>query len=117
MPASRMGSVAYQRTVLPRSVSRALDLMRAEPSRALTVRELAAIAGASPRTLQRQFQTFLGKTPQAVLRAIRFERARRDLLRASHTETVSDIALRCGFSHLGRFSIEYHRRYGEKPSQ
>jgi AraC-like DNA-binding protein len=117
MSTSRIGGIANQGTVLPRSVRRALDLMCAEPGRVLTLGELAAIAGVSPRTLQRQFRTFLGETPQAALRAIRLERARRDLLRASRMTTVADVALRCGFLHLGRFSVEYRGRYGEKPSQ
>jgi AraC-like DNA-binding protein len=37
-------------------------------------------SGGSARTLQRQFRSFLGKTPRAVLRDIRFECARRELL-------------------------------------
>ena len=102
---------------VPRSVSRALNAMRAAPERALDLTALAAITRVSTRTLQRHFQAFLGKTPQGVLRDMRFQRARRDLLRASSTATVTEIALRCGFAHLGRFSVEYHRRYGEKPSQ
>jgi AraC-like DNA-binding protein/Tfp pilus assembly protein PilF len=102
---------------VPRSVSRALKAMRAAPERALDLTALAAVSRVSIRTLQRHFQAFLGKTPQAVLRDMRFERARSDLLRASSDATVTDIALRCGFAHLGRFSVEYHRRYGEKPSQ
>jgi AraC-like DNA-binding protein len=28
-----------------------------------------------------------------------------------------NVALRCGFAHCGRFSVEYRRRYGETPSQ
>src|SRR5262245_61413761 len=97
------------RKVLPRSVSRALNAMRAAPGHALNLADLAALGRVSIRTLQRQFQAFLGKAPLAVLRDIRFEGARRDLLRASSTATVTEIALRCGFSHLGRFSVEYYR--------
>jgi len=32
-------------------------------------------------------------------------------------ETVRDVALRWGFSHLGHFSARYRQRYGELPSQ
>jgi len=102
---------------VPRSVSRALNAMRAAPQRALDLTALAAISRISTRTLQRHFQAFLGKTPQAVLLDMRFERAHGDLLRASSTATVTEIALRCGFEHLGRFSVEYRERYGEKPSE
>jgi TolB-like protein/Flp pilus assembly protein TadD len=46
---------------------------------------------------------------------MRFEYARQELLRGS--ARVTHIAFCCGFTHLGRFSVEYSRRYGEKPSQ
>ena len=105
------------RLLLPRSVRRALDAMHANVGRNWTVTELAAVAGISGRTLQRQFLAFLGKTPRAVLRDIGFERARRELLRGTPDAKVMDIALRSGFPHCGRFSVEYRRRYGETPSR
>jgi len=105
------------RKALPLSVRRALSTMRAVPERAPDLAALAAMGSVSTRTLQRHFKVFLGKTPQAVLRDIRFERAHEDLLRASSTCTVTDIALRYAFAHLGRFSVEYRERFGEKPSE
>jgi AraC-like DNA-binding protein len=103
--------------LLPRGVRRALDAMRANVGRDWTVVDLATAAGVSSRTLQRQFKMFLGKTPHAALRDIRFDCARRELLQSLPEEKVMDLALRCGFAHCGRFSIEYRRRYGETPSQ
>ena len=103
--------------LLPRGVRRALDAMRANVGRDWTVIDLAGAAGVSGRTLQRQFKMFLGKTPHAALRDIRFDCARRVLLQSLPDEKVMDLALRCGFAHCGRFSIEYRRRYGETPSQ
>ena len=116
MPVQVGGRAADGRPV-PRSVSRALSAMLEAPDRAFDLAALAALAGASTRTLQRHFRSFLGKTPQAVLRDIRFERVRRDLLSASSAASVTGIAHRCGFAHLGRFSVEYRRRYGETPSE
>ena len=103
--------------VLPRAVRLALEAVRAEPARPFPIADLAAAAGSTPRTLQRQFRAFLGKTPGAAVRDLRFERARRDLLQGAPGATVTEVALRCGLSHLGRFAIEYRRRYGETPSQ
>jgi AraC-like DNA-binding protein/tetratricopeptide (TPR) repeat protein len=102
---------------LPRGVRRALDAMRGNAGRDWSVTELADAAGLSSRTLQRQFRVFLGKTPRAALRDIRFENARRALLQGVPDVKVMDIALRCGFPHCGRFSVEYRRRFGETPSQ
>jgi AraC-like DNA-binding protein/tetratricopeptide (TPR) repeat protein len=102
---------------MPRAVRRALDAMHANVGHRWTITELARIAGASARTLQRQFVSFHGKTPLAVLRDIGFECARRELLQGTSGEKIMDVACRCGFPHFGRFSVEYRRRYGETPSQ
>src|SRR6266516_2087055 len=91
--------------------------MRTAGGREIGISELADAAGASSRTLQRQFKVFLGKSPGAALRDIRLERSRRELLRGAPGAKVMDVALGCGFPHCGRFSIEYRRRYGETPSQ
>jgi AraC-like DNA-binding protein/tetratricopeptide (TPR) repeat protein len=104
------------KSLMPRSVRRAMDAMHANVGQNWRISELAAVAGVSGRTLQRQFLSFLGKTPRTVLREINFERARRELLQGSGAK-VMDVALRCGFPHCGRFSVEYRRRYGETPSQ
>lgn len=101
---------------LPRGVRRALDAMRANVGHDWTIADLAEAAGMSGRTLQRQFRAFLGKTPWAALSDLRFEAARRELLRGLPETKVMDVALRHGFSHYGRFSVEYRRRYDETPS-
>jgi AraC-like DNA-binding protein/tetratricopeptide (TPR) repeat protein len=103
--------------VLPRAVRRALDFMQAGFEREIGIAELAAAAGLSARALQRQFRTFLGKSPHEALRDIRFDGARRQLLQGKPGTRVMDVAAACGFPHFGRFSIEYRHRYGETPSQ
>jgi AraC-like DNA-binding protein len=103
--------------LLPRGVRRGIDAMRANVERNWNAVDLAAVAGVSSRTLQRQFRSFLGKVPRAVLRDVRLECARRELLQGPPDTKVMDVALRCGFPHFGRFSSEYRRRYSETPSQ
>jgi AraC-like DNA-binding protein len=46
---------------------------------------------------------------------LRFNRARRELLPAGRKLSVTEVATRCGLSHLGRTA--YYRRYGERPSE
>src|SRR6187399_1176131 len=104
-------------SAVPRGVRRALDAMHSSIGYNWRLAELAAIAGTSGRTLQRQFLSFIGKTPRAVLREIGLECARRELLQGTPGVRIMDVALRCGFPHFGRFSIAYRRRYGETPSQ
>lgn len=101
-----------------RTVRLALDLIEGEPAKAWRVAELAQRAGVSPRTLQEAFRRDLGVTPLEQLRRTRMERARRDLLAADpRAASVTDIAARWGFFHLGRFSRAYRCAYQELPSQ
>ncbi len=117
MSASADMPLADKTGAVPRGLARALRAMRAAPAKTPALKDLARTAGVSTRTLQRQFQAFLGQTPVEALRTIRLEHARLDLLRGERGISVADIATRWGLAHLGRFSIEYRRRYGEKPSQ
>ena len=104
------------REPLPRSLKKAIERLEAEPERAWRFAHLADVCGTSLRTLQKQFHRFLGRSPGAFLRELRFERVRQELLGGGQHLNVTEIATRCGFSHLGRFATEYHRRYGEVPS-
>jgi AraC-like DNA-binding protein len=101
----------------PRHVVRALDYMRAHADRPITVGELAAIAGVGARTLYEGFRRFRGTTPMAFLKATRLERAHAELEAAPPEASVTAIALKWGFVHLGRFAQDYRRRYGESPSE
>ncbi|MDG6103245.1 AraC family transcriptional regulator [Dactylosporangium aurantiacum] len=101
----------------PRTVQRAVDAIRADPARAFTVTELAAVAGVSVRALQEGFRRHVGLAPLAMLRRIRLGCARDELLAAGpHEVTVAEVAHRWGFGHLGRFAAAYRARFGETPS-
>ena len=109
-------SADSQSAVLPGAVRRALDLIKEESGYGISIADIAAYAGVPRRSLQRQFRQHFGKTIVAVLRDHRFQNARRELLRSEPTASVSEIAIRSGFTHLARFSAEYRRRYNELPS-
>jgi AraC-like DNA-binding protein/tetratricopeptide (TPR) repeat protein len=95
---------------------KALERLESEPARAWRLEELATAAGVAPRTLQKHFCRFVGRTPLAFLRELRWTRARQALLHEAGHANVTEIATFWGFGHLGRFAIEYRRRYGESPS-
>ncbi len=90
--------------------------MRANVAEQITLAGLASACGASERTLLKQFQRLVGLPPLAYLRRLRLNVARNELTRAENNDVISDIAMRCGFSHLGRFAAEYRRLFGETPS-
>jgi AraC-like DNA-binding protein len=85
---------------------------------AISLEDLAGVAGVSTRTLQLGFRRFRNMTPMAYLRALRLELARSELARAGREGgSVALVANVCGFGHLGRFAGDYQTRFGEPPSQ
>lgn len=103
-------------TAAPRHVKLVEDYIHAHADEAITVEDLTALAGVSARTLFAGFKRFRGVSPMRYLREVRLKRVRRDLEGARGAETVTDIAMKWGFSQLGRFAVEYRKEFGESPS-
>ena len=101
---------------IPGDVKKAIELLRTQPERRLNLRKLAASCGVAPRTLQKHFKQFVGKTPGEIRFEARMDRARRELLRAIPNVSIADVAALSGIRHLGRFSTLYRERFGETPS-
>jgi len=82
----------------------------------ITVSDVAAHLGISLRSLQAGFCQWRATTPSTFLRKIRLQLVRDQLLEPDTDANVTTIALRYGFSHLGRFSAQYQSAFGEAPS-
>lgn len=85
----------------------------------LGLTDIAKHTHVSVRSIQQAFRDDLGTTPMNYIRDRRLERARADLSDALPTDgiTVTDVAERWGFGHLGNFSVLYRKRFGESPSE
>ncbi|MDH4846228.1 MULTISPECIES: AraC family transcriptional regulator [Pseudomonas] len=104
-------------SVLPKQVKIALAFIHEQRQRALTLGEIARAANTSVRALCDSFAKSHQTTPMRYLRELRLQDAR-ELLRESPPGTlIADIAERCGFTHLGRFSAAYRNRFSELPSE
>jgi AraC-like DNA-binding protein len=100
----------------PRLVNRACELIRSRSDEALRLSSIADELGVSLRHLQAGFRRHLGLTPQGFLQNCRIEKAYRLLSFPAPGDTVTTIALACGFGHLGEFAGQYRRHFGESPS-
>lgn len=103
--------------VAPRCVRLVEDYLVAHCHEPLTPEGLAQLAGVSVRSLFLGFQRYRGVSPMRMLRELRLQRVRDELLRAPPGRRIGDIAMRWGFYHLGRFGQEYRQAYGELPRQ
>ncbi|MFN3936306.1 MAG: AraC family transcriptional regulator [Gemmobacter sp.] len=101
----------------PRIVRQAEDYMLARIDQPLAIEDVAAAVGVSARSLQLAFRRFRGTTPMAFLRERRLERAHADLQSGRPGATVTEIAIRWGFAHFGRFAESYRRRFGRTPRE
>jgi AraC-like DNA-binding protein len=102
----------------PHYVKLAEDHIEAHLDQPFTMAELAAVSGVSARSLQTGFQRYRGTTPMDHIRARRLERVHDELLAADpRASSVTDVAMRWGFGHLGKFAQAYRRRFDERPSE
>lgn len=85
----------------------------------LTVADVAAAAGVTPRAIQLAFRRHLDTTPMAYLRRVRLARVHEELELAGPDDgvTVTEVASKWGFSGSSRFTSYYRDAFGEAPSQ
>jgi len=89
---------------------------------ALRVAELAAGTGWSGRHLASRFRAEIGLTPKAAARVIRFDRARKLLVRkladgAERAYLLADLAADCGYFDQAHLAREFRALAGCPPSQ
>jgi len=90
----------------------------AESDELPTIVDICEALGVSERTLQYAFREYVGMSPIAYLRICRLNRVRAELAASDPKETtITQVAMRFGFLHLGRFAGDYKRMFGETPSQ
>lgn len=81
---------------------------------ALSIDELAHRCGCSRRHLNRIVNKHFGCSIAQLRLDVRLERAT-ELLRNSNSKII-DVAMECGFNHLGAFSAKFRAKYGTTPA-
>lgn len=100
------------------ALRRAEEILDAHVDDVISLPQLAVEVGCSVRTLTRQFRARHGVGPMGFLRRRRLAAVRRALLRADPiATTVTEVAVRYGFYHTGRFAGAYRAAFGESPSE
>ena len=81
----------------------------------ISAADIAAAAGYSPNYLSRKFREAAGIGVHEYLTFIRLQRAALELV--STADSVTEIALRCGFSDGNYFKDAFKKKYGVTPSK
>ena len=70
----------------------------------------------SERSLQLIFKKYLNKSPFEYMEEQRFLKAYELIKQHKQSKKTTDIAREVGFRHLGRFSLNFKKRFGIHPS-
>ena len=106
--------VRWRYGVKDRRLVKAIGFMEQSIESPMPLAQIAALAGLSPRQLQRLFMAELARTPEQFYVDLRL-RAANDLL--THTDdAVGDIALQCGFGNRSHFARTFQATFGHRPS-
>lgn len=98
-------------------LERAVEYVLTHYTQDLRLADIVKAAGCGVRTLQMLFRTEMmcSLTEYIAMRRLYAARARLNAPRPD--DSVTSIAMDCGFSHLGEFGQSYFRLYSERPSQ
>ena len=99
-----------------RLVRLASDYIHAHITEPMRIGTLCFEIDCDLKSLERAFHTVHGMAPRQYLTLLRLNRARKLLLGNNGSDNVTDIAMACGITHLGRFSQQYRSWFGESPS-
>jgi AraC-like DNA-binding protein len=102
----------------PRILRRAMEYIDGNAHLDIDLRDIAAAANVTPRSIQLAFRTHLDRTPLQHLRRVRLAHAHHDLVQADPGTgaTVTAIAARWGFLKPSTFALYYRDCYGVTPS-
>lgn len=101
---------------VPYDLKRAIEFIRRGSRRKISMADLVAHCGVPERTLRKHFRAFMAVSPLEYWRQFRLAAAREEFLKGLNDTSITEVATRFGFSHFGRFSGHYRRRFGETPS-
>jgi AraC family transcriptional regulator len=96
-------------------VQLAINLMKSDPARELSLREIASVADLSPSRLRYLFKNETGISPKGYLRILRMELAK-ELLKTTPL-TVKQITIQVGVNDRSHFERGFKKAYGVTPVQ
>jgi AraC-like DNA-binding protein len=105
-------------TIAPAFVKRAERYIEEHAQEPISIVEMAEHVGVSTRSLFAGFRRFRHVSPMIYLKEVRLQRVHEELKRNDPgSASVTAVAFRWGFNHLGHFTADYKSRFGERPSE
>lgn len=97
-------------------INRAFDYIESNIDKQFTLEEIASIANFSKFHFHRIFQAIIGETPFQFILRLRLEKAA-SLIVSNPKETITEIAIKCGFTDTSVFSRNFKSYFNKSASQ
>lgn len=101
----------------PKHIQRAYDYIMAHYDEDIGIDDIVRVSGVSARALFAGFKRYKGVSPMVALKTRRLQAVYDELKLLAPGETITRIAYKWGFSHMGNFSKDYQKMFGELPSE
>jgi LacI family transcriptional regulator len=98
-----------------RNVARAVAYIRSHACKRIAVDDVLRAVPQARRLLERRFKKLLGRTPHEEILRVQLDRVK--ALLAQTDLPLSEIAERCGFTHVEYLSVVFRKKAGLPPSQ
>ena len=101
----------------PEFLKRALEYIHENISQHICTETLEQISGVSKQKLSKAFRDRMKLSLNSYIRYYRLRCIYQELSSAQDKSNITNIAMKWGVNHLGRFSLEYKQQFGESPSE
>ena len=106
---------------LPMSEHRLIERIRQHVLRNIvqdiSIEDLSKVCRLSRKSIYNLCRRELGMTPLSYIRCLKLDSVYSELKQDDRVRNVTEVALKYGFTNLGRFSAQYKEYIGELPSQ
>jgi AraC family transcriptional regulator len=100
---------------MDKRIERAYDILKKRFQEKILLEDLAGKVKLSPFHFHRLFKAEMGESPAECLNNIRLERSAH-ILKGKIHKSISEVALRCGFSSGATFTRAFSKKFGMSPS-
>lgn len=116
LPDNALATAAPQIPTEGHPLARVCDYIVAHLAAPIRLADLEVVSGLKARSLQLAFLKQFGRTPRQWILDRRLGAARERLLQPRAGETLSSVALECGFTRVSVFARAYEATFGERPA-
>lgn len=111
-------SEAQERRPVCIAIDRFMDaLVSGQWENVRSIKHFTEEHGVAPRTFYREFVAQIGFSPRQTVQLYQLTATRKALLLADSVESIAKTARNNGLTHMGQFSTNYKKVFGERPSE